>query len=58
MLRFGLEMNGEAVAPGGSGVVGSTEAGRENAYKAFCLEGFPCAAREMNRVNGRTSGAS
>jgi hypothetical protein len=51
-------MNGEAVAPGGSGAVGSTEVGRENAYNAFCLDGFPCAAREMNRVSGLTSGAS
>jgi hypothetical protein len=36
----------------------SVEAGRENAYRAFCFTAFPCAAREINLVRCLISGAS
>ena len=42
--------------PNGSGAVGSG-ADSENAYKDFCFDAFPWAAREINLVTGRTSGA-
>jgi hypothetical protein len=53
-----LGAKGDAVVPAGNGAVRSGVDGRENAYSDFCFVGFPCPAREMNRVTGLISGAS